>query len=54
MKVYINGKYSSSKCLAYSVPQGSYSGTNIFTAYCTPIIDVIPNDIAINSFADDQ
>ena len=50
----INGKYSSSKSLPYSVPQGSCSGVNIFTAYCSPIIDVIPNDIAINSFKDDH
>ena len=49
-----NGKYSSSKYLAYRVPQGSCSGANIFTAYCSSIIDVIPNDIAINSLVDDH
>ena len=54
MKVCINRKYSSSKSQAYSVPQGSCSGANIFTVYCSPIIDVIPNDFAINGFADDH
>ena len=54
MKVCINGKYSSSKSIAYSAPQGSCSGVNIFTAYCSPIIDVIPDNIVINSFVDDH
>ena len=54
IKVCINGKHTSSKSLANSVPQGSCSGPNIFTAYCSPIIDVSPNDIAINGFVDDH
>ena len=29
-------------------------GANIFTAYCSPIIDVMSNDFAINGFADDH
>ena len=44
----------SNKSLAYSVPQGSYSGANIFTAYYSTIINVIPNGIAISCFADDH
>ena len=40
-KVCINGKYSSSKSLAFSVPHGSCSRDNIFTAYFSQIIDVI-------------
>ena len=52
MKVCINGKYSSSNSLAYSVPQGSYSGANSSTVYCNLIIDSIPNDHAKNGFAD--
>ena len=54
MKVCINGKYLSSKFLEYSVSQGPCSGANIFTAYCSPIIDVIPNDTAINGLMDDH
>ena len=52
MKVCINGKHSSSKSLAYSVPQSLCSRANIITAYCSPIIHVLANDIAINGFAD--
>ena len=54
MKVCINGKYPSSKSIAYIVPQRSCSRANIFTTSCSPIIDVVPNNIAINGFMDDH
>ena len=54
MKVHINDASSSIRTLNYSVPQGSASGANLFTAYCAPIESVIPASITINSFADDH
>ena len=37
MRVCINDAYSSIRALKYSVPQGSVSEANLFTAYCAPI-----------------
>ena len=54
MKVCINDAYSSIRPLNYSVPQGSGSGANLFTAYCASIESVIPDSITINGFADDH
>ena len=54
MKVHINEAYSSVRPLNYSVPQGSASGPNLFTAYCASIESVIPDSITINGFADDH
>ena len=49
MKVCIKDAYSSIRTLNYSVPQGSASGANLFTAYCVPIESVIPAGITINT-----
>ena len=54
MKVHINDSYSSISPLNYSVPQGSASDANLFTAYCASIKSVIPDSITINGFADDH
>ena len=54
MKVCINDAYSSIRSLNYSVPQGSASGANLFTAYCASIESVIPASITINGFANDH
>ena len=54
MKVHTNDAYSSIRTLNYSVPQGSASGANLFTAYCAPIESVIPAGITINGFANDH
>ena len=54
MKVCINGHYSSEKALSFSVPQGSCSGANIFTAYCSPIQEIVPQTVDINGYADDH
>ena len=54
MRVCINEAYSSIRPLNYSVPQGSASGANLFTAYCASIGSVIPDSITINGFTDDH
>ena len=41
MKVCINDVYSEPKQLKCGVPQGSCSGANVFTAYCSPISEVV-------------
>ena len=48
MKVCVNGTYSESRQLQVSVPQGSTSGANIFTAYCSLIDNVIQPNLVIN------
>ena len=53
-KVCVNSTYSDSKNLTFSVPQGSASGANLFTAYCASIIEAIPSDITLQGFADDH
>ena len=53
-KVCIDGHYSSSKELKFSVPQGSCSGDSVFTCYCALITDIIPDTISINGFADNH
>ena len=42
-KVCIDGKYSKSKNLTFSIPQGSCSGANLFSCYCSLITTAIPN-----------
>ena len=54
MKVCINDAYSSIRPLNYSVPQGSASGANLFTAYCASVESVIPASITINGIANDH
>ena len=53
-KVNINGKYSGSKNLEFRVPQGSCSGANLFTRYCSLITDSIPSCVTLSVFADDH
>ena len=53
-KVCVNGKYSEMKDLSFSVPQGSASGANIFTAYCASYIDALPKTVTLQGFADDH
>ena len=54
LKYCINGHYSSSKELKFSIHQGSCSGASVFTCYCALITDIIPNTITISRFADDH
>ena len=41
-RVNINGKYLRSKNIEFSVPQGTCSGANLFTCYCSLITESIP------------
>ena len=52
--VNINSKYSKPIDLKFSVPQGSYSGANLFTCYCSLIKDSIPSSKMLSAFADDH
>ena len=54
LKVNINGKYSGSKNLEFSVPQGSCSGANLFPCYCSLITDSIPSCVTLSGFTDDH
>ena len=36
-KVAVDNKYTSIKELMFSVPQGSASGADLFSAYCSPL-----------------
>ena len=52
-KVCIGDEYSKSQKLSFGVPQGSCSGANIFTCYCSLIYKEVPELVSINGFADD-
>ena len=52
--VNINGKYSRLIDLEFSVLQGSCSGANLFTCYCSLITDSIPSSMTLSRFADDH
>ena len=53
-KVCIGGRYSESKNLTFSIPQGSCSSANLFSCYCSLLTTAIPNSLDINRFADDH
>ena len=53
-RVNINGRYSKPMDLKFSVPQGSCSGANLFTCYCSLIKDSIPSSMTLSGFADDH
>ena len=53
-KVATDDKYSNTKELTFSVPQGSCSGANLFTRYCSLTDDQINNSITLNGFPDDH
>ena len=53
-KVCIGDEYSEPQQLSFAVPQGSCSGANIFTCYCSLINKEVPKSVSINSFADDH
>ena len=36
------------------MPQGSCAGANIFNLYCSPLQDVVPQDLQLSGFADDH
>ena len=53
-KVCIDGHYSTPRNLSFSVPQGSASGANIFTAYCASLSGKIAKSVNLQGFADDH
>ena len=53
-KVKIGKNYSQPQQLHFSMPQGSCSGANVFTCYCSSINQVVPKEITLNGFADDH
>ena len=53
-RVNINGKYSKPMDLKFNVPQGSCSGVNLFTCYCSLIKDSVPSSMTVAGFADDH
>ena len=53
-KVNVNGMCSKEKNLEVSVPQGSCPGANIFNLYCSPLQNVVPEDLQLSGFADDH
>ena len=53
-KVCVAGNYSEMKQLQFSVPQGSNSAANLFTAYCESIFRQVPEAVSLHGFADDH
>ena len=54
MKVSINNSYSDVLSIKYGIPQGSCSGANNFTAYFSPISDIIRPEVSLSGYADDH
>ena len=52
--VTVDGKYSREVNLDVSVPQSSCVSANIFNLYCSPLQEVVPDDLHISGFADDH
>ena len=50
----IGKDYSQPQQLHFSLPQGSCSGANMFTCYCSLIDQIVPKDITHNGFANDH
>ena len=53
-KFNVNGTYSKEKNLEVSVLQGRCVGANIFNLYCSPLQNVVPEDLQLSGFADDH
>ena len=53
-KVVIDNKYSKPYNLDVSVPQGSCAGVSIFNLYCLTLHKVIPYNLTLIGFANDQ
>ena len=50
----VNGNFSKSVPILYSVPQGSQNGPYLYLTYASALVDVIDNLIQIYGFADDH
>ena len=53
-KVCIGDEYSKFQKLIFRMPQGSCSGANIFTCYCSLINKKVQKLVSVNGFADDH
>ena len=53
-RVAVKGIYSKDKDLIVSVSQGHCTGANILNLYCSPLQEVIPEDLELSGFADDH
>ena len=53
-RVAVKGVYSKERDLTVSVPQGSCASANIFNLYCSPLQDVVPEDLQLSRFAGDH
>ena len=51
-RVAVKGIYGKDKDLTVSVPQGSCAGANIFNLYCSPLQEVILEDLQLSGFPD--
>ena len=54
MKVKVGKTHSERKELAFSVPQGSCSGPNLFNLYCGNIREVVDPSLNLLAYADDH
>ena len=54
MKIKIGNTYSEEKDLTFSVPQGLYSGANLFNMYSSTISNEIDPNLNLNGFVDDH
>ena len=52
MKTQIGTTYSDERDLSFSIPQGLYSGTNLFNMYSSTISKEIDSILNLNAFAD--
>ena len=50
----IGEEYSSTRELAFSVPQGSCAGAQLFNLYCSTMQEVVNQPLALHGFADDH
>ena len=53
-KVNIGEEYSSTRELAFSVPQGSCAGAQLFNLYCSTMQEVANPPLTLHGFADDH
>ena len=53
-KVCIGTSYLSLKKLLFSVPQGSCGNPGLYNCYLATIVEIKPNGIDVNAFADDH
>ena len=50
----IGEEYSSTRELAFSVPQGSCAGAQLFNLYCSTMQEVVNPPLTLHGFADDH